>query len=46
MWLGDVLAPLIGALPGEVVLHDNTTLNVYQLVHAAIGLRPDRRAHV
>lgn len=41
--VGDVLAPLIGALPGEVVLHDNTTLNVYQLVHAAIAMRPDRR---
>jgi kynureninase len=40
--VGDVLAPLIGAGPGEVVLHDNTTLNVYQLVHAAIALRPDR----
>jgi kynureninase len=40
--VGDVLAPLIGALPGEVVLHDNTTLNVYQLVHAAIAMRPDR----
>jgi kynureninase len=40
--VGDVLAPLIGAHPGEVVLHDNTTLNVYQLVHGAIGLRPDR----
>ena len=40
--VGDVLAPLIGAHPGEVVLHDNTTLNVYQLVHAAIGMRPDR----
>ena len=41
--VGDVLAPLIGAAPGEVVLHDNTTLNVYQLVHAAIALaaRPD-----
>jgi kynureninase len=40
--VGDVLAPLIGAHPGEVVLHDNTTLNVYQLVHAAIGMRRDR----
>ena len=40
--VGDVLAPLIGAGPGEVVLHDNTTLNVYQAVHAAIGLRPGR----
>lgn len=41
--VGDVLAPLIGARPGEVVLHDTTTMNVYQLVHAAIALRPDRR---
>jgi kynureninase len=41
--VGDVLAPLIGAAPGEVVLHDNTTLNVYQAVHGAIALRPDRR---
>jgi kynureninase len=41
--VGDVLAPLIGAAPGEVVLHDTTTMNVYQLVHAAIALRPDRR---
>ncbi len=41
--VGDVLAPLIGAGPGEVVLHDNTTLCVYQAVHAALGLRPDRR---
>jgi kynureninase len=40
--VGDVLAPLIGAGPGEVVLHDNTTLNVYQAVHAAIGLNPGR----
>lgn len=42
--VGDVLAPLIGAAPGEVVVHDTTTMNVYQLVHAAIALRPDRRA--
>ena len=42
--VGDVLAPLIGAGPGEVVLHDTTTMNVYQLVHAAIALRPARRA--
>lgn len=40
--VGDVLAPLIGAHPGEVVVHDTTTLNVYQLVHAAIGLNPGR----
>lgn len=42
--VGDVLAPLIGAAPGEVVVHDTTTMNVYQLVHAAIALRPERRS--
>ncbi|MBI4884863.1 MAG: aminotransferase class V-fold PLP-dependent enzyme [Actinobacteria bacterium] len=42
--VGNALAPLIGAGEGEVVLHDNTTLNVYQAVHGAIGLRPGRRA--
>ena len=41
--VGDVLAPLIGAGPGEVVVHDTTTLNVYQLVHGALGLNPGRR---
>lgn len=41
--VGDRLAPLIGAHPGEVVVHDTTTMNVYQLVHAAIALRPHRR---
>ncbi len=39
---GDVLAPLIGAGPGEVVVHDTTTFNLYQLVHGAIGLNPGR----
>lgn len=37
------LAPVIGALPGEVVVHDSTTVDLYQLVHAALRLRPDRR---
>ena len=40
--VGDVLAPLIGAAAGEVVVHDSTTVNLYQLVHGALGLRPDR----
>ncbi len=44
--VGDVLAPLIGAGAGEVVLHDNTTLNVYQAVHGALGLRPGRNVIV
>lgn len=40
--VGDLLAPLIGAGPGEVTVHDSTTVNLYQLVHGALGLRPDR----
>lgn len=40
--VGDQLAPLIGAGPGEVVVHDSTTVNLYQLVRAALRLRPDR----
>ena len=40
--VGDLLAPLIGAGTGEVVVHDSTTVNLYQLVHGAAALRPDR----
>jgi len=41
--VGDALAPLIGARSGEVIVHDSTSVNLYQLVHAAAALRPDRR---
>ncbi len=41
--VGDRLAPLIGVGPGEVVVHDSTTVNLYQLVHGACALRPERR---
>ena len=40
--VGDRLAPLIGAAAGEVVVHDSTTINIYQLVDAACALRPER----
>jgi kynureninase len=40
--VGDQLAPLIGAGPGEVAVHDSTTINLYQLVHGALDLRADR----
>ena len=40
--VGDRLAPLIGAQPGEVVVHDTTTLNLYQLVHVGLALAPGR----
>jgi kynureninase len=42
--VGDRLAPIIGARPGEVAVHDSTTVNLYQLVDAACALRPDRVA--
>ena len=40
--VGDLLAPLIGARPGEVAVHDSTTVNLYQLLHGAAALRADR----
>ena len=40
--VGDLLAPLIGADPGEVAVHDSTTVNLYQVLHGAAALRPDR----
>ncbi|MGH9269983.1 MAG: aminotransferase class V-fold PLP-dependent enzyme [Ilumatobacteraceae bacterium] len=40
--VGDRLAPVIGAPPGSVVVHDSTTVNLYQLVHAALALAARR----
>lgn len=40
--VGDQLAPVLGARDGEVVVHDSTTINLYQLVRTALRLRPDR----
>lgn len=39
---GDLVAPLIGAEPGEVVVSDTTSVNIYKALHAGLGLRPDR----
>ena len=36
--VGDRLAPVLGASTGTVVVHDSTTVNLYQATHAAIGL--------
>ncbi len=41
--VGDRLGPLLGARPGEVIVHDSTTISIYQLVRAALALRPDGR---
>ncbi len=40
---GDVLAGLVGAAPGEVVLSDSTSVNLYKLAAAALDARPGRR---
>lgn len=44
--LGDRLGRLIGAGAGQVVVCDGTSLNIYKALHAAMGLRPDRRVIV
>jgi kynureninase len=41
--VGDAIAPLIGAQPGEAVAADSTSVNLYKLLAASAGLRPDRR---
>lgn len=43
---GDVLAGLVGAHSGEVVLSDSTSVNLYKLAAAALDARPDRRVIV
>jgi kynureninase len=40
---GDVLADIVGAQAGEVVLSDSTTVNLYKLCAAALAARPGRR---
>src|SRR6202163_3767521 len=40
--LGDRVGALMGAAPGQTVVCDTTSINLYKAIHAAIGLRPDR----
>ncbi|MGA8987501.1 kynureninase [Aeromicrobium sp.] len=41
--VGDELgAAVLGAAPGQTVMADSTSVNIYKLLHAASGLRPDR----
>src|SRR5438046_818934 len=37
--LGDRLAPLVGAGPGEVVVTDTTSVNLFKVLAAALALR-------
>ncbi len=42
--VGDTIgAAFLGAQPGEVVVGDSTTVNLYRLADAALDARPDRR---
>ena len=43
---GDLVGALIGAAPGQVVVTDNTTVNLYKLACAALDARPGRHVIV
>src|SRR5262245_40244420 len=44
--VGDRIARLIGADPGEVIVTDSTSINIFKLLAAAIELNPGRRVIV
>lgn len=44
--LGDKLAPLIGAGPGEVIISDSTSVNLYKLALAALTAAPEGRNRI
>ena len=41
--VGNLIAPLIGAPEGSVVMGDTLSIKVYQALSAALAMRPDRR---
>lgn len=41
--IGDKIASIIGARPGEVVAADSTSVNLFKLLVAALALRPGRK---
>ncbi len=40
--LGDRLAPLVGAAPGEIVVTDTTSLNLFKALAAALAIQHER----
>jgi len=41
--VGEKIAQLIGAGPGQVAISDSTTINLYKLAMSALMLRPERK---
>ena len=41
--VGEKIAELIGAAPGQVVITDSTSVNLFKLVMAALSLQPKRK---
>ena len=39
--VGEKVAQLVGAAPGQVVVSDSTSVNLFKLVMAALALRPE-----
>ncbi|MEM7424524.1 MAG: kynureninase [Pseudomonadota bacterium] len=44
--LGEKIAPLVGAAPGQIVVSDSTSVNIYKAVQAGLQMRPDRNVLV
>ncbi|MEZ0094943.1 kynureninase [Streptacidiphilus sp. EB129] len=44
--LGERIAPLVGAAPGQTVVCDSTSVNLFKVLTAALRLRPGRRVLV
>jgi kynureninase len=40
--IGDKIASILGALPGEIIATDSTSVNIFKALTAAISLRTDR----
>lgn len=43
---GDLIADIVGARPGEIVLSDSTSVNLFKLAAAALDARPGRNVIV
>ena len=40
--IGDRIGNLVGAAPGQIVVCDNTSVNIFKTLHAALALNPGR----